>query len=665
MSTTQLLSPIGAHLTQADFDNLERRWINPNLAREAGLRRISSAEGQEALGRKRGNCAGILIPYRRPGENRECYYRVRRDAPELEMLAGNVVKEKGKYLGPPDRGNRVYFPPGVTPEQLKDPNLLVVITEGEFKTLALRRLATHNAAEPQFLPLGLGGVWNWRGTIGKRNGPNGDRQDEKGPIPDLDLIAWMGRRVVIAYDADAVRNGAVQAARCSLAQELRSRGASVGYLEWPEEEGKGIDDRLAKVGPEKVLAVLPRVDFNTMTGWKAELLCTAAGKQKPLLENARIALQRAPEFEGLLAYDEFRQRVKSLRAALWGGSDGGWFWTEHDDLETACWLQRHGIEVSPETAGQAVQMVARQRLVHEVRDHLESLRWGGEERVDTWLFDYFSVGSAADSQEQVAYLSTVGRCWLISAVARVYKPGCKVDHVLILEGAQGIGKSRACRALAGEWFRDNLPSDLNDKDAALQLAGTWIIELSELDTLDRSERATIKAFLSRDVDSYRPPYGKRTQDVPRSCVFIGTTNSDRYLKDETGGRRFWPIRCGSIIDVEGLERDRDQLWAEAVVLYKAGATWWLQDEQIVAAAKGEQDARFDADPWQSTIEAKVASRDSVTVEQVLEGVLNLPLSAWHQSSKNRVAQCLQAMGWRRHQVRTGDKRKWVYKRAAV
>jgi predicted P-loop ATPase len=402
-----------------------------------------------------------------------------------------------------------------------------------------------------------------------------------------------------------------------------------------------------------------------LPAWTQHLILKQNGSPKALLENARVALQCAPEFGDLLAYDDFRLRVKALRAAPWGGSDNGWLWNEHDDRMTACWLQRNGVEVSTETAGEAVQMIALQRRVHEVRDFLESLSWDGKERVDTWLFDYLSAGTAADSQERANYIAAAGRCWLISAVARAYKPGCKVDQVPILEGEQGIGKSRACRALAGEWFRDSLPSDLNGKDAALHLAGAWIIELSELDSLSRSERTTIKAFLSRDTDSYRPPYGRRTEDAPRGCVFIGTTNSDSYLRDESGNRRFWPIRCGNTIDVEKLQRERDWLWAEAVALYKGGALWWLLDDATIASANQEQSTRFDSDPWQARIEDKASAYESLTVDQVLREFLDMPIAAWNQSAKSRVAHILRAMGWKRRQIRSGDKRPWIYERGTA
>lgn len=153
-------------------------------------------------------------------------------------------------------------------------------------------------------------------------------------------------------------------------------------------------------------------------------------------------------------------------------------------------------------------------------------------------------------------------------MARIYRPGTKVDNCLILDGGQGTLKSTALRTLAEPWFTDEL-GDLGSKDAALQLRGAWIIELSELDAMQRMEASRIKAFISRSNDRYRPPYGRHVVDMPRECILAGTVNHQTYLRDETGGRLFWPVRTGRI-DIADLKRDRDQLWAGARARYQTG-----------------------------------------------------------------------------------------------
>ena len=173
--------------------------------------------------------------------------------------------------------------------------------------------------------------------------------------------------------------------------------------------------------------------------------------------------------------------------------------------------------------------------------------------------------------------------------------------MLILEGPQGAKKSTALAVLAGDgWFTDEL-AEIGSKDAALQMRGVWIIEIAELDAIGRAEVSRIKAFLSRTVDRYRPPYDRYVVDVPRQCVFAGSVNPDTYLRDETGNRRFWPVRCGRI-DLDALRRDRDQLWAEAVVRYREGAIWWIDDRDLIAAANVEQEARVHPDAWHALIE---------------------------------------------------------------
>ena len=197
-------------------------------------------------------------------------------------------------------------------------------------------------------------------------------------------------------------------------------------------------------------------------------------------------------------------------------------WTDHEDRLGAEWLQKQGILVSAEVAGQAVQTAARDHSIHPVKAHLQALKWDGVQRLDTWLSAYLGA-------ECTEYARAVGSRWLISAVARIFRPGAKADCCLILEGPQGIRKSTALRTLAGEFFTDEL-ADLGSKDAAMQTRGVWIIELSELDSLSNSDVARIKAFMSRTTDRFRPPYGMRLVESPRQCVFAGTVNQSVYLK---------------------------------------------------------------------------------------------------------------------------------------
>jgi hypothetical protein len=229
---------------------------------------------------------------------------------------------------------------------LADPALPVIITEGEFKALALSRLAHHQSAIPRFLPIGLGGFWNWRGTVGKTEGANGDRRDVRGLIPDMERIVCKGRRFIIAFDADSEKNPKVRAARARLTAVLIERGGTVGFLEWPTEEGKGIDDRLAMVGSDKVLADIAGIEFGD---WRTRLLRNEeTGKMIACYDNAALFLENAPEWVGVLGYNEFTgghfvlgQPPAPLTAAA--GSE----LEDHFDTEAVRWLERHGLMVNP------------------------------------------------------------------------------------------------------------------------------------------------------------------------------------------------------------------------------------------------------------------------------------------------------------------------------
>jgi hypothetical protein len=245
----------GSPLNENDYANLGASWITPDLAEQAMLRRVDTLEGREVIGQKGNrNCAGMLIPYYRPGDPEPFNYRLRRDNPEFEVDRDGRTKPKRKYLGPPTGSNRLYIPPGVTPEQLSDGTIPIALVEGEKKALALLRLANHGAETLRFVPIAIAGVWNWRGVVGKTGGPNGERLDVRGPIPDLGWVQWAGRIVFIVFDTNVHTNDSVKWARQGICRELATRGADVKLVNLPEDCGvNGIDDLLAKWGPEQVL----------------------------------------------------------------------------------------------------------------------------------------------------------------------------------------------------------------------------------------------------------------------------------------------------------------------------------------------------------------------------------------------------------------------------
>jgi predicted P-loop ATPase len=413
--------------------------------------------------------------------------------------------------------------------------------------------------------------------------------------------------------------------------------------------------------------------------WRFNLICTKWGNPRPLLANAIMVLRNADSWKGVLAFDEFAYRTMLVAAPPWEQhGEAAEFrrraWTEQDDIAATEWLQNvERVTVTPNVTAPAVELVARDRAYHPVRDYVRSCKWDETHRLGIMLSAYFGA-------EQSAYTEAIGRMMMISAIARIFDPGCQVDTMLILEGEQGLMKSTAIKTLFSPWFTDEI-EQLGTKDASMQVAGVWGIEIGELDAMTRTEVSKIKAFITRRVDRFRPPYGRRVIERQRECIFVGTTNTNDYLKDPTGARRFLPATVTKI-DLESLQRDRDQLWAEARVLYEQGAPWWFTEEHVDAAAtaKHEQEARYQEDAWEQPISDYLESRlhrppDNpayrVTIGRIFTDALAIEdKSRWDQKAKNTVARCLKRLGWKKKQVRVtitvqrevASKPRWFYVR---
>jgi putative DNA primase/helicase len=410
--------------------------------------------------------------------------------------------------------------------------------------------------------------------------------------------------------------------------------------------------------------------------WASLLRIDAGGTPERNEANVITALSLDAAFTGALMFDEFSQEIIVARALPWdpAGTVHPRPWGEADDVRCAEWLQRHEINVPPVVVGRSVVAVSRNIRIHPVRDYLEALAWDGTQRLDAWAVTYLGA-------EDTPLHRSMAALWMVSAVARIMQPGCKADHMLILEGPQGIRKSTALKVLASEpWFTDEL-AELGSKDAAQQMRGIWIIEMAELDAIGQADVSRIKAFLSRTADRYRPPYERYVVTVPRQCVFAGTVNPDTYLRDETGNRRFWPLRCGDI-DLDGLRRDRDQLWAEAVARYRAGATWWIEDRALVAEASAAQEARYQGDAWDARIERWLVSErrpvnvgvghfedwqerfvprpkplTDVSIGEVLEGALGIEAAKWTRADQMRVGAFFRARKWVKYRAKNPP-REW-------
>lgn len=282
---------------------------------------------------------------------------------------------------------------------------------------------------------------------------------------------------------------------------------------------------------------------------------------------------------------------------------------------------------------QVIKHLAEEYRVNPLKAHMKSFRWDGVKRLDTWLIHY--VGT-----KDTVYTRAVGRKWLISAVARAMEPGCQADHMLILEGAQGIGKSRALRVLGGQFYVEFTGimkgGGTGHKDMVATIIGKQIIEMSELATIKRADMESLKAILTTTIDDVRLSYERDAKSYPRTSVFSGTTNEvgQAYIFDLTGARRFWPVHAGEAgpLKLELLKLDRDQLWAEAVEAYENGEDWWEVPKEEVAQEQSDRQMSLESsEPWFGKIVGALTSPDSYANEIFLvrdEYVNGLPTNGF-------------------------------------
>lgn len=305
--------------------------------------------------------------------------------------------------------------------------------------------------------------------------------------------------------------------------------------------------------------------------------------------------------------------------------------------------------------------------MHPVRDYLDGLTWDGVPRIDKLLVTY---AGAMDN----AYVRAIGAKTLIAGVRRVRQPGCKFDNVIVLEGSQGCGKSSFVKLLSPhvEWFSDSPIGNTESKDAPLSLQGRWIIELGEMSVLSKSGVEALKAFVSSSIDHVRRPYGRMHEELRRQCIFIGTTNQATYLKDQTGNRRFWPVKVG-VIDLDALVADRDQLWAEAAAREAEGESLFLPQDLWEMAAI-EQEERVSEDPWADILRAyvdrkivwvgdgnykEVEPMDRVHTSMLLTDALQIPAGSLRPEHTQRLKIVMEKyLGWEhKSNVRVGHEGK--------
>lgn len=396
----------------------------------------------------------------------------------------------------------------------------------------------------------------------------------------------------------------------------------------------------------KVQTKRPGVARDEVRPWLSDCVLDDKGRPIANIANAGHVLRCDPALATLLAYDEMSSSVV-LRAPLPEISnpdalpDEGFRPREVTDTDIIAlleYLQLTGLpRLGKGDLHDALKKRSRECAFHPVREYLDELVWDGTHRVTFWMHTYLGA-------ERARYTSVIGRKFLLAMMARIFIPGCKADYMLVLEGPQGAMKSTACRILGGDWFSDNMPDISVGKDAQLHLRGKWLIEIAEMSAVSKAEDNALKAFLSRDEERVRPPFERVEVSIPRQCVFIGTTNQSTYLRDETGGRRFWPVKVGKI-DTDALIRDRDQLFAEALHLFRQGEDWWPDANFERDCIRPQQEERFECDSWEPAIVEYLIGKSRVLVSEVLRDAIRVELSKTGMSENRRVRNVLTRQGW--------------------
>ncbi|WP_319557924.1 VapE domain-containing protein [Thiomicrorhabdus sp.] len=406
------------------------------------------------------------------------------------------------------------------------------------------------------------------------------------------------------------------------------------------------------------IAPIKKIDADSNDkSWMAGLMYSDKGKLLPYRDNIFQILQFHSDWSGVFSLNEFTGSIEVTRDNPLGIV--GEINDQHD-LELGFWLsQNFGMVInSPVQITHGVQMAAYANRYHPVKDYLNGLQWDGQQRLFSWMPVY--LGAPATD-----YTCLVSTFFLIGMVARIFEPGCQMQHMPILEGRQGGGKSSALRILGGEWFSDSI-IDIGNKDSYIGIQGVWLQEMAELDSFNKKDATAIKSFVTAQTDKFREPYGRRDVKRPRQCVFAGSTNQHEYFKDPTGNRRFWPIPVGDV-DTDGLKAVRDQLFAEAVTLYKNGTRWHPTRDEEIKFFKPEQDEREITDPREQKIMAwlhdhKQIFLHEVTTLQIMEQALDTHISKADNGRQlaTYIGQVMAKNGWLKK--RSADRRTTIYLR---
>jgi hypothetical protein len=421
--------------------------------------------------------------------------------------------------------------------------------------------------------------------------------------------------------------------------------------------------------------------FSGVEGWEAELIRhqtkDGPGAPAPCVTNAMLYLENHEDWAGRMKWNSFTGEalvVKDLPPPVNLKKDEPV--KDHHDTLVQSWFERETRDYkwSIDTVRRSVECWMKAHSFNPVHDYLNGLpAWDGVERLPSWLMTYCGAGMPDDDSAAALklndFISAIGERWWISAIARAFDPGCKVHHVLVLEGAKGIGKTTLAEIIFGKYYAVIL-GDVSSKDnQALMSAGVWGVLLDELDVLGKSEMRSVKSWVTRDFEKFRPTWGHRHETRQRQCVFIANVNGDDWALEED--RRWWPVACRKAFDLIGLRRDRDLLMAEALHKFRSGVRWHFdaeEDATIISTAKVEQAARVPdnvlgktfLDAAEHVAENQMVSAliGSASVAEILQH-LNIPLDR-RKGLQQDVGKSLRAAGWTIYQPRDGktQSRRW-------
>lgn len=431
----------------------------------------------------------------------------------------------------------------------------------------------------------------------------------------------------------------------------------------PISDANARPDRADPPAVENLPAVTPAKADRRLTGlykqnWQNDLIMNADGEglSSSSTQNAYLILVYNDKFRNTMAWNEFDSHAYVMKRPEWAPDEECDYprrMTDSDVIGARRMLEYYNVKMKASDMGAIMNEVARHHRYNEVVGRLSDLVWDGIPRIQggmwegdsiaPWLSEYCGVANTEINR-------LFGMKWMISAVARAMKPGCKVDTMLIVEGGQGQRKSTAfkvlCDAIDHGLFTDDA-GDIGSKDAVIQIQGKWIVEMSEMTGATKVDVRKMKEFMSRPVDRIRRPYGKTSEDLPRTCVYVGTVNpgGTGYMRDSTGARRFWPVKVDHEIDIARLAADAPQLWAEAVKLYRDGMKWWLTHEEEKLAEIVQRE-RYQEDPWQMLIDDFVRMKSEVNLMEIMQ-MLEIPKERRDHRVNTRIADHLHHMGWAR------------------